>query len=181
MGTASQRCSGRGKGGVVVKALCIALTLASCSCGMRPVSLPQSDMEFIDSYFEGVIDSGKLKFFESDHTEHLAYAIGNSVVFNDVLNIESSHMRHRDILVHELVHVWQWEHLKVAQGPKGYAFGLYDFDTLEEYGTEQQATIVEAHYQAISGLEIPLECLDCGLYEIDTVIERLTELKEQVR
>ena len=162
--------------------LLLILTLLSACDGVRSISLSASDHSFIEEYFEGQIDSNDLNFFESDRlndSDTLAYTIGESIVFAGKLEI-TAHMRHREILVHELVHVLQWKRLKVLSPDRGYFFGLYDHKTFREYGVEQQAELMETLYLVQIGSKAPATCLDCGLYETQEVEYRLLTLKGEM-
>ena len=159
-----------------MKHLLLTILLLSACDEVMSIDLSASDHEFIEDFFDGQIDD--VHYFESDRLEPDGRAIGNTVIFASRVNVKA-HMRQRPLIVRELTHVLQWQRKEWGSKDEGYYFGLWDNDSIKDYGTEQQAEIMSAYY-LISYDTLPYSCVDCDEYPMELITERLTELYEEM-
>lgn len=163
--------------------LIVLLFLFSCK-EVVPIALTVEDQQFINIYFNNTIDSTKIELYEGNSKDFLARTIGHKIYFLPELNYEMNKEELKPLFVHELVHVWQYEHpfsfKKV--NINNYTYTLSEFKQFEDYGPEEQASIIQDYYYAseLGEEEFPL-CLDCFSLSKDEIINQLSYLYYEMR
>ena len=149
-----------------------ALNIGEMDTDEKPRELTQNEIDVAESVFGDMIDLGEVRIGEKNwlarllHGNHLVMTICNTIYGIDMPN---------DTLIHELVHVWQYdkEHIDPASAALShiiasqegetaelYFYSVDDIEdenrrTLRDYGFEEQAAIVQDAYLVIEEEQPP--------------------------
>ena len=161
------------------------LLITACKHDMQQISIPPTDVEFIDDFYNQTIDASKINMYEATRLNDsgvLAYALGNNIVMRESFDYLANPLRFRHIFVHELMHVWQYQHFKFNVGAgDDYEYYLFEHESFFDYGREEQADIMESFFRVSFINGVPKHtCLDCDKYDSDTILERYTDLYMEV-
>jgi hypothetical protein len=134
-------------------------------CDLDPScrDLNEDEIATLRSVFNDSIDYSQVHVFEraplayilnftSEHDVGASAALGSAIFLKNLYE-ESSKLKQREIIVHEGTHIWQYQN-NIPRGEEpdasedpyhAYLYNLDEHERFEDFGTEQQAMIVE-HY-----------------------------------
>jgi len=157
------------------------------ACSLRSESIPITTLEYniVETFYNNTIDASKVDLFEDsfvDNTEYAAVTIGNKIYFKSSLEYNNHRFSYIPLLVHELAHVWQWQHHKLSIGSGDeYTYNINTSLSFLEYGREQQATILEDYYLLSTyGVARLGYCQDCDQMHIADLYNRYEILYQQM-
>ena len=166
------------------------LFLSSCTTwyyrlGSEKIKWDQEEYEFVNEFFMGTIDLDKVNLHYAgwDNNDGTCFALNNDIYFNALLDYEADPKSFRSTLIHELSHVWQNQNFSnnaFELDPNAYVTTEYHYNLLPEkhlteYGTEQQAAIIQDYFNwTYSGVETCAHSLDleyCNYGNLDLIKE----------
>lgn len=147
------------------------LVLTSCQrlyyrLGTEDIEWIDSEKEFIDEFFMGMVDLDKVKLHQAgwDEYEGNSFEVGNDIYFsNDFIYVQNP-LAHRSTLVHEILHVLQYQAYGFYSFPRSdYYYSLTPEKHLKEYGIEEQAQIIQDYYRwtNMDNMQFCLYALGC--------------------
>lgn len=177
--------------GNMKKIILLFCALVFVGCYENSISIPvtNEEIQFIDSFFGGTIHSNRVDLFENEELQRYSYvaqADRNNIHFRADLNYSENREFYRPLLIHELVHVWQWQH--------GFLFFALDNDLnndysylldidqkFKDYGIEQQAELIQDYYILIElNNNVPLTCINCAELTDEEILNDLERLYNEM-